>query len=86
MLKNHWGLLNGEITSSGKLLTPSLAKSLDMRKTMAELSAGEEDPDFEYNLNFKIFTSGYKYFTVSRNMSYNEDIMKFYYGFVAAKW
>ena len=83
---NHWVLLNGEITSSGKLLTPSLAKSLDMRKTMAELSAGEEDPDFEYNLNFKIFTSGYKYFTVSRNMSYNEDIMKFYYGFVAAKW
>lgn len=83
---NHWILLNSEIMSDGKLLTPSLAKNIDMQKTMASLSDDEQDPDFQYNLNFKIFTSGYKYFSVNRNMSYDEDIMQYYYGFVAAKW
>lgn len=43
---NHWVLLNSEITTDGKLLTPSIAKSLDMKKTLAGLSAGEQEVEF----------------------------------------
>ena len=83
---NHWILLTSTITSGGNYLTPAIAKQLENDRIMADMSAGEQDSDFEYDLNFDVYTWGNEYRSVTHTKSDTKDIMNFYYGFVAAKW
>ena len=83
---NHWVLLTSTITSDNKILTPIIAKKISSDITMAEMSAGEDDPDVEYDLQFQIFTWGNKNYIVHRKKSDTKDILNYYYGYVAAKW
>jgi len=83
---NHWVLLTSRIMSDSRMLTPALAKQLEMEKTLATMSASEQEPDIEYDLQFEVFTWGNEFYPVHRAKSDSKDIMNYYYGFVAARW